>query len=237
MSGLFKSLLSKTLTTFLYKYLSDVDVEGIALPSVYDGSGWGVRLSNVKLREGVQLLKKMPGSKIGKRKATRKLSRKRIRIVKRKRRKYIDRQPETSNTVDLPPHSDSRELPDENDVTSMPIQGSTAQSAPAMGDQPDDVSISQEEAVQTYYDTDSLTPPQNSKSILSCFYNSKTSQKQTVGQGPDITHLPEMPDLTGTKVGQPGKLLQQMYDSACVRGRYLMLISIFRRTIHGRGGC
>ena len=65
MSTMLKSaamaLLSKTLTTFLYKYLSDVDVEGIALPSVYDGSGWGVRLSNVKLREGVQLVKKLPG--------------------------------------------------------------------------------------------------------------------------------------------------------------------------------
>ena len=55
------TLLSKTLQTFLYKYLSDVDVEGIALPSVYDGSGWGVRLSNVKLREGVQLMKQLPG--------------------------------------------------------------------------------------------------------------------------------------------------------------------------------
>ena len=32
------SLLSKTLQTFLTKYLSDVDVEGITLPS-YDGSG------------------------------------------------------------------------------------------------------------------------------------------------------------------------------------------------------
>ena len=74
MTTIFKSaamsLLSKTLTTFLYKYLSDVDVEGIALPSVYDGSGWGVRLSNVKLREGVSLMKNMPGRKIGKRKNT-----------------------------------------------------------------------------------------------------------------------------------------------------------------------
>jgi hypothetical protein len=66
------SLLSKTLQTFLYKYLSDVDVEGVALPSVYDGSGWGVRLSNVKLREGVQLMEKMPGKRMKKRKRTKK---------------------------------------------------------------------------------------------------------------------------------------------------------------------
>ena len=57
------TLLSKTLQTLLYKYLSDVDVEGVALPSLYntDGhSGWGVRLSNVKLREGVKLMD-LPG--------------------------------------------------------------------------------------------------------------------------------------------------------------------------------
>jgi hypothetical protein len=60
------SLLSKTLQTFLTKYLSDVDVEAVTLPS-YDGSGWGVRLKNVQLREGVQLMEVMPG-KIAKKK-------------------------------------------------------------------------------------------------------------------------------------------------------------------------
>ena len=64
------SLLSKTVQTFLTKYLSDVDVEGVTLPS-YDGSGWGVRLSNVQLREGVQLMKVMPGKVVKKRKVKR----------------------------------------------------------------------------------------------------------------------------------------------------------------------
>lgn len=56
------SLLSKTLQTLLYKYLSDVDVEGIALPSFSgtNDSGWGVRLCNVKLRGGATLMK-LPG--------------------------------------------------------------------------------------------------------------------------------------------------------------------------------
>jgi len=49
------SLLSRTLQTLLSKYLSDVDVEGVALPSFSD-AGWGVRLSNVKLREGTKLM-------------------------------------------------------------------------------------------------------------------------------------------------------------------------------------
>lgn len=66
------TLLSKTLLTFLYKYLSDVDVEGIEMPSLYgstDGqsSGWGVRLSNVKLREGAELMV-LPGGRKGKEK-------------------------------------------------------------------------------------------------------------------------------------------------------------------------
>mmetsp|Transcript_1939 Transcript_1939/g.2205 ORF Transcript_1939/g.2205 Transcript_1939/m.2205 type:complete len:1317 (+) Transcript_1939:143-4093(+) len=70
------SLLSKTLQTFLTKYLSDVDVEGITLPS-YDGSGWGVRLKNVNLRKGVQLMDEMPG----------KIVKKRIRRKKRSMRR------------------------------------------------------------------------------------------------------------------------------------------------------
>lgn len=54
------SILSRTLQTLLYKYLSDVDVEGVALPSLYE-HGWGVRLSNVKLREGIKLMD-LPGT-------------------------------------------------------------------------------------------------------------------------------------------------------------------------------
>lgn len=59
------SLLSKTLQTFLYKYLLDVDVEGVAMPSFMDvdgHSGWGVRLCNVRLREGVELMT-LPGKR------------------------------------------------------------------------------------------------------------------------------------------------------------------------------
>jgi hypothetical protein len=59
------SLLSKTLQTFLYKYLLDVDVEGVAVPSFMDAdgqSGWGVRLVNVRLREGVELMT-LPGKR------------------------------------------------------------------------------------------------------------------------------------------------------------------------------
>jgi len=91
MSTYFKSaamsLLSKTLQKLLYKYLSEVDVEGINLPSLYnsDGhSGWGVRLSNVKLREGAKLMD-LPGSSGKKRKKKEDKKKKRQKRKKKER--------------------------------------------------------------------------------------------------------------------------------------------------------
>eukprot|EP00548_Thalassiothrix_antarctica_P010632 CAMPEP_0194156052 /NCGR_PEP_ID=MMETSP0152-20130528/66889_1 /TAXON_ID=1049557 /ORGANISM="Thalassiothrix antarctica, Strain L6-D1" /LENGTH=1145 /DNA_ID=CAMNT_0038863439 /DNA_START=65 /DNA_END=3502 /DNA_ORIENTATION=+ len=72
------SLLSKTLQSFLHKYLLEVDVEGVAMPSLIDvdgHSGWGVRLCNVKLREGAELMT-LPG----KRKVRKKTKRKEAKI-------------------------------------------------------------------------------------------------------------------------------------------------------------
>ena len=63
-------LLSRTLQTLLNKYLLEVDVEGVAMPSLIDvdgHSGWGVRLCNVRLREGVQLMT-LPGKRTVKKK-------------------------------------------------------------------------------------------------------------------------------------------------------------------------
>ena len=65
-----KTLLSKTLRTFLRTYLDDIELEGInwnndttttAANSGASG-GWGVQLSNVKLREGMELVK-LPGKR------------------------------------------------------------------------------------------------------------------------------------------------------------------------------
>lgn len=69
MSDFFRSaamgILSRTLQSLLYKYLSEVDVDVVALPSLYtteesQKNGWGVRLSNVRLREGTKLID-LPG--------------------------------------------------------------------------------------------------------------------------------------------------------------------------------
>ena len=64
-----KSFLSKTLKTFLRKYLENIEFESLSYGSnatntdaaaCSTNNGWGVRLSNVKLREGMELIK-LPG--------------------------------------------------------------------------------------------------------------------------------------------------------------------------------
>ncbi|KAL7540689.1 hypothetical protein ACHAXR_011478 [Thalassiosira sp. AJA248-18] len=77
-----KSLLSKTLRTFLRKYLENIELESIDYGNS-SGSGWGVCLSNVKLREGMELMK-LPG--------------KRKRVVTRK--KKVKRNKNSSATND-----------------------------------------------------------------------------------------------------------------------------------------
>jgi hypothetical protein len=120
MSTFFKSaamsLLSKTLQTLLYRYLSDVDVEGVNLPSLLSGGGgvggggtgggggrrggdghggWGVRLANVVLREGAKILD-LPGHPRGGRRGKRaRKPTKPPRKAKQSERK--DRQPRHSS--------------------------------------------------------------------------------------------------------------------------------------------
>ena len=58
-------ILSKTLRAALSKYLLDVEFDSIAFPSLVGGDdddqgGWGLRLTNVRLREGVELIT-LPG--------------------------------------------------------------------------------------------------------------------------------------------------------------------------------
>jgi hypothetical protein len=164
------SLLSKTLQTFLYKYLSDVDVEGVALPSVYDGSGWGVRLSNVQLREGVELMKELPGKVTKKRKRKRKI---------RKRRQRPKEDPKTEQL--------KRELFGQRESgdkrsTNEPINPQASEVVL------DSVGKSHERE-DKFYSTDEeendsdnaaaarpTTPVQESKSMFSCFYNSRGSK-------------------------------------------------------------
>eukprot|EP00980_Cylindrotheca_fusiformis_P000476 scaffold119_cov131-Cylindrotheca_fusiformis.AAC.6 len=204
MATIFKSLLSKTLTTFLYKYLSDVDVQGIALPSVIDGSGWGVRLSNVKLREGVQLMKQMPGTKIGKRKRT--------RIAKRKKRKAKARPTSVAEQ-----EGPARSYNNDDGATSLSSEKEMAPNRPLESYSPtangievvsDDRSLKLKEAMQQQGEESPSTPPQDSKSLLSCFYNSASARRKTTPlnkrEQPD---LPEMPILSvhGERERQQGE--------------------------------
>lgn len=116
------TLLSKTLLTFLYKYLSDVDVEGIEMPSLYGsaegpGSGWGVRLSNVKLREGAEL-KTLPGNKKAKPKQPKEKS---------KEESPIPKSEENSNNIQTP-------IPPEPDGSTKDSGSQTKKESSSYGD-------------------------------------------------------------------------------------------------------
>lgn len=196
-------MLSKTLQTFLYKYLSDVDVEGVALPSVYDGSGWGVRLSNVKLREGVQLMM-APG----------KVTKKRRRKKKKSKRKP----PQRTNTT-------NKGVPEaRSEATSQVTQGSkeafvteTGTAGPTRAlDHPTEESehngvIDGSLHLQDLDDMRSIgpidnsnddgeegsrpsTPVQDSKSFFSCFHNSRANLNNDPSKIPNLSlHGTEQP--------------------------------------------
>jgi len=217
------SLLSKTLQTFLYKYLSDVDVEGVALPSVYDGSGWGVRLSNVKLREGVQLMEQMPGKQVKRRKR-----KKKKRLIKRHvsddvlagvnadaSQKNRTSMPPTDYKDDFPdgpqtPTRRKRDFTQGNDEYEEKLKhGDGWQEASlhfsdmdqllptrSRASSTDQLEISVDEgdsATISSPPTRPSTPLQDSKSIFSCFTKGKKGDKQ---KGDDATaSLPDMHNL------------------------------------------
>lgn len=202
------SLLSKTLQTFLSKYLSDVDVEGVALPSVYDGSGWGVRLSNVKLREGVQLLKELPG-KIPKQRKKSKRRRKKSTVSPRSTKLQVGESSEipTSNAPQTPslPTAPSYNTDDDLDNS---IHMAELNQAPATTTTTNRRRLSSYEDLEIPVD-DANTPPttpggsrpstplQDSKSIFSCFTTSRNGSKPPA-ELPDLELQPEnkTPDLT-----------------------------------------
>lgn len=115
-----KSLLSKTLRAFLSKYLENIELEsidygrsssssssvsvggGIDSGGTSHSSGWGVRLSNVKLREGMELVK-LPGKR--KRRTRKKVKRKDNKDKKKKKSSvYVD-----NNSInDLTPRTENK---------------------------------------------------------------------------------------------------------------------------------
>jgi len=171
------SLLSKTLQTFLSKYLSDVDVEGVALPSVYDGSGWGVRLSNVQLREGVELMKTMPGT------VTKKRKRKR-RIRKHVRRRHTAGAAGTNGGIskDILTDDDGDNNNSNNNLESLNEKDTTIS---PKGSGSDELSGEFYTSEDDEYDSDGVarptTPAQASKGMFSCFYNSSRTTKKVSG--------------------------------------------------------
>jgi len=106
-----KSLLSKTLRTFLSSYLEDIQLDGINYGGENNtSSGWGVKLSNVKLREGMELMK-LPG--------------KRKRIVRKKKVK-VKREQVPDVDTDLTPrvgnNSHKKVIQVADEQKSLPMQ-------------------------------------------------------------------------------------------------------------------
>lgn len=186
-------MLSKTLQTFLSKYLSDVDVEGIALPSLYDNSssGWGVRLRHVKLREGVQLLEELPGKLKLKRKRKRKRKQKGPKKNTSKAKGSSSEKETIASTVKIQPKP-AETVPE---TVPVPKDGASLKpktlfeedekSNPALDDaslELQDLNMNVNESVVYYTDDENSvgsarpqTPVQDSKSLFSCFYNSKSN--------------------------------------------------------------
>jgi hypothetical protein len=195
------SLLSKTLQTFLYKYLSDVDVEGVALPSVYDGSGWGVRLSNVKLREGVQLMM-APG------KVTKKRRRRKKKKSKRKPPQRRTTTTTTTNKVIIPEAARSEATSQVTQISKEAFVTETrTEPARALYDHPTEEEselngelngslhlqdLDDMRAID-YNDDDGeegsrpSTPIQDSKSFFSCFHNSRANLNNDPSKIPNIS--------------------------------------------------
>ncbi|KAL3925199.1 MAG: hypothetical protein SGILL_000572 [Bacillariaceae sp.] len=174
------SLLSKTLQTFLSKYLSDVDVEGVALPSVYDGSGWGVRLSNVKLREGVELMHEMPGTVTKRRKKRkRKIRKKQSKTEALKSELFAPPVVESHNdqqgaTATTSVESGEDEILDQVDATytTEPLKDGVYASEEEGYDSNDDIADGKPSRPNT--------PVQESKGMFSCFYNSRGKNDKTI---------------------------------------------------------
>ena len=217
------SLLSKTLQAFLSKYLSDVDVEGVALPSMYDGSGWGVRLSNVKLRDGVQLMERMPGKQI----------RTRRRIHKKKKTKP----PQSSTMSTTTGHLPTDELHDQQSLRSGGGKNGGGFSGESSNNNNNnnkeaELDLSQDESqyqgdetglrasrtrVNSYDDLELSvrsrssrpnTPVQDSKSIFSCFTKGKkTGGKATLAR--TIDTMESAYDEDGSMTEVPSSIVDE----------------------------
>ncbi len=205
------SLLSKTLQTFLYKYLSDVDVEGVALPSVYDGSGWGVRLSNVKLREGVQLMEQMPGKERKRRKRSKKKRKQKVTPPTVSRVGEQDKELEDMSLQQPSIHTDTHDFPDErpnqfqrgtevyeefqeislhlNDMGHYHASRSRTNSY-------DDLRVPVDDEELTSPPSRPSTPLQDSKSIFSCFTKGRDKQHNNARTMPEIDAPDEGNDVT-----------------------------------------
>ena len=185
------SILSKTLQTFLYKYLLDVDVEGVAMPSFMDAdghSGWGVRLCNVRLREGVELVT-LPGK----------------RKVKRRKPKEPKSEATSSEEEEIPNESTEANESRTNEV----VSNGTAQPSTSVIEEAG-VKDSERGLIQPDYfsddgaESDVSEEAQSRGYSLACFHRSSSAANHT---GNDVVSLPSVDRLPKEKAAnQPRQI-------------------------------
>ena len=201
MTSLFRSaamaLLSKTLQTLLYKYLEDVDVEGVALPTFYSTSstgsstghsasgdtddspdeGWGVRLCNVKLRAGTNLLKLQP-----------------LKVQRRRRRKRRKVKPTTTNEqITETVNPSSSKSPSSESTTATAI-------ADPQKEQSNDDTTSNTKPSEEFHPIKRKKAPQKSSSWFGGWYGSKNTSKEST----ESTESDPANDANDTKVANGG---------------------------------
>ena len=254
MSSLFRTaaltILSKTLQTVLSKYLEDVDVEGVALPSFLSSSstdsvpslkrkhhnkssgtdgnttstdsssadagsspssdpgGWGVRLSNVKLRSGVELMK-LPGKPHSSRKKQQKPNKKPNRtrakaksLNQRNGRKGMKRPRDKMNVQNDNTDPSSSSLPSSKQTESLTNDATTTVATTNCVEKTNKLDLEDSinpliPAKESVEPDDSVAKSQQSSSsssswILSGWYSKKppTPEKQATTLKTDLTPFP-----------------------------------------------
>lgn len=224
-----KSLLSKTLQTFLRNYLENIELESISYGSSASsststaasdggsGSGWGVRLSNVKLREGMELLK-LPG----KRKRTVVVKKK---VKRRKQKRAGKKKKRSSGENDKPSQSTSNGV----DTSNKPLhseQNTTEAVTIATEALPlKQQTVNRERSVTAesdfgYFSSNPSTPTQTRTTLCgapsSFCLNSNSKRAPKLEQPVDMSRIPVPPfDVTNeqqkdlTVVGTKRRDLQQ----------------------------
>ena len=262
-----KSLLSKTLKTFLRKYLENIEFESISYGSSNNNSsdatssssttaaasasnsGWGVRLSNVKLREGMELMKlpgKMKRRVVVKKKVKRRKSKKKKKPSSNKSLKKQVEETVVGNTEKRAQDSTNN---DNRSKRPTRVRRSTSQPIPGVPkpsyDNNTQISIPENNNPRSsmsngsefdYFSSAPSTPVQNSNGMLctplGLCSSSRAKESITKENASDITTLPAPPLVDSSEGPKKQTGMKDNTETIIDRGIELTSESIFRNNIN-----